>query len=250
MFKNKRVYYTLIVVFSLIIVASLAVITLKLWPEKEDFNDFKEKTSNVSSEQELPDNPIDFGSLLEQSPNVCGYIKVDGTAVDYPVMRSSDEQKEDYYLDHDWLGKSKMAGSIYMQKYNAGDFSNPCTVLYGHNMLNGSMFGTLKKFRNGDFFKENRNITVYTPGHILTYEIFSAFVYDDRHILYSFNFSKSDEYQSFLNQVTSPKSLVKQINPDVVPTTEDKIIVLSTCTSVDTERYLVVGRLKEDVLTK
>lgn len=205
---------------------------------------------NSSQEPVLADNPVDFNALKAENPDIIGWISIPGCNIDYPVLQSADDMEEDYYLNHSREKKSSVYGAIYIQKLNSDNFSDPNTVIYGHNMLNGTMFGTLKKFRNKEFFEENQYIYIYTPGHILTYKLYSAFVYDDRHILNSFNFYNNKEYGSFLNQTLNPKSMVKNVREGVSVTTDDRIITLSTCTSVDTERYLVEGVLINDQLTK
>ncbi len=202
------------------------------------------------SGEDLPDNPIDFAALQEKNPDTVAWIQVPGTVIDYPVMRSGADREENFYLDHNSEGKSHVAGAIYMQKMNDADFSDPNTVLYGHDMRNGSMFAGLHQYRKKAFFDEHRTITVYTPGHILTYEIYSAFVYDNRHILNSFNFYNKDDYAAFLKQTLNPTSMTKQVREGVSVTTNARILTLSTCTGISTQRYLVVGVLTNDQRTK
>ncbi len=202
------------------------------------------------SGENLPDNPIDFAALQAKNPDTVAWIQVPGTVIDYPVMRSGGDREENFYLDHNSEGKSHVAGSIYMQKLNEAKFSDPNTVLYGHDMRNGSMFAGLHQYRKKAFFDEHRTITVYTPGHILTYEIYSAFVYDNRHILNSFNFYNKDDYAAFLKQTLNPTSMTKQVREGVSVTTNARILTLSTCTGISTQRYLVVGVLTNDQRTK
>ena len=109
--------------------------------------------------------------------------------------------------------------------------------------------GSGKQFCNKEFFDEHRTIFLYTPGHILEYEIISAFVYDDRHILNSFNFDVESERQEFFDECVNPTSFTKQVLEGATLDTDDKIITLSTCTSNDSERYLVIGKLVSDTRT-
>lgn len=205
--------------------------------------------SEVEEEVILPDNPIDFAALQAENPDIYAWIKVPGTKVDYAVLRSNDKP-EDYYLNHDTTGKYKFAGSIYSQMLNKADFSDPNTILYGHNMNNGSMFASLHKFRDADFFQENRYIYIYTPGHILTYTIYSAYRYDNRHILYSFDFSNEQIFADYLEMTKNPKSTIVNVRQDVEVTSKDRIITLSTCITNDNYRYLVQGVLTNDQPTK
>ena len=203
-------------------------------------------TTTTTEAVVLPDNPIDFAAEQAENPHVVAWIRIPGTVIDYPVMQSGNDVPENFYLDHAPDRTSDRNGSIYIQQINRADFTHPNTVLYGHNMANGSMFAALRKYRDTAFFTENEYIYIYTPGHILTYRIFSAFVYDDRHILNSFNFSDPEEYADFLDQSLNPISMTKQVRKDIPVTTDDRIITLSTCTAYSRERYLVEGVLIDD----
>ncbi len=246
--NKKIIYYIAIAVAAALLLVALIMLGIKLFGGKEDFGDYKNPISSTVSNV-LPSNPIDFEAVQAQNSDVCAWIQVDGTIIDYPIMQSSPDADDNYYLDHDINGSVKRAGSIYIQKLNSKEFDDPNTLIYGHNMLNGTMFGQLKKFRNKDFFDQNRNIYIYTPGHILKYEIISAFVYDDRHIMNSFNFNIENECQEFFDECINPTSFTKQVLEGATLTTDDNIITLSTCTSNDSERYLVVGKLVSDTIT-
>lgn len=253
MSKKRKI---LLIIFLAVFLISAVLLALHLIPFQNDYDEFKNpdtSSSQISSTQEvveLPDNPIDFGKLKEQNSEVVAWLSIPDTIIDYPILQSGAETAEDFYLNKDINKKYKSAGSLYIQKINYADFSDPNTIIYGHNMLNGTMFGTLKKFRNADYFKKHDTMYVYTPNHILTYKIYSAFVYDDRHILNSFEFYNEQSYGEFLAATLDPVSMVRNVREGVEVTTDNKIITLSTCTSRDTERYLVLGVLVDDKLTK
>ncbi len=221
------------------------------YSEKKD--DDKPVIPEVTENDELSvvENPIDFEKIQEVNPDVCAWIEVDGIdVIDYPILQSAADVDDNYYLDHDIYGNSSVAGAIYIQKLNSKDFSDRNTLIYGQLMLNGTMFGQLKKFRNAEFFNENRYIYIYTPDYVYQYEIVSAFVYDNRHIINSFDFDNDSECQAFFDEVNNPSSYTKQVVDGLNLTTDDKIITLSTCTSNDSERYLVVGKLIKTAKTK
>ena len=255
--KSKIVYYVIISIAAALLVVSLIMLCIKFFGGKEDFGGYKNLSEYSTSSNVLPSNPINFEKIREESPDTVAWISIPGIEdacssypllknqpIDYPIMQSTPEADDNFYLDHDRQGKPNSAGAIYIQKLNHNDFTDPNTVIYGHNMLNGSMFAQLKKFRNKEFFDAHRTIFIYTPDRILEYEITSAFVYDNRHILNSFNFSIENECQEFFNDCINPKSLTKQVLEDATLTTNDNIITLSPCTSNDSERYLVVAKLK------
>lgn len=136
-----------------------------------------------------------------------------------------------------------------MQKINSSNFTNPNTVLYGHNMADGSMFATIRYYWGEDYFKAHPYVYIYTPGHILTYEVYSAFQYDDRHILNSFNFYNEDSYGEYLAMTKNPRAMLRQVHINHDPTTSDRILTMSTCTGYPHQRFLVESVLINDQLT-
>lgn len=256
--QNKIVYYIIMGAALLVLVASLIYLGIYFFfSGKETSDEFKNSSpATPTVSVDLPQNPIDFEKLQAQYPDAFAWIQMPGIEqIDYPIFMSQPEADDNYYLDHNRDGEEDRYGEIYVQKLNYKDFSDPNTLIYGHNMSNGDMFGKLydgngKQFDNKEFFEQHRTIYIYTPGHILEYEIISAFVYDNRHILNSFNFDVEQEREEFFNQCTNPTSFTKQVLEDAeLNYMEDKIITLSTCTGDDATRYLVVGRLVSDTET-
>lgn len=196
----------------------------------------------------LPANPIDFAALRAENPDICGWITAPNTRVDDPILQSS-EPDDDFYLTHGADKAVNINGALYIQRLNDPMFRDRNTVIYGHNMINGSMFHTLLQFRDAAFFAANEYFTVYIPHHILTYRIFSAYRYDDRHILNSFDFSDTEEYRIYLESALNPDSPVRNVREGVTVTTDDRIVTLSTCTDDGSGRYLVQGVLIRDEIT-
>lgn len=245
---NKAISVISGIIAALLVATAVIIAINHYWPKKDNYSSFKNNTSDLP--EVLPVNPINFDALKEQNEDVCAWIKLDCLPIDYPIVRAGENKAEDYYLRRDLEGKYSTAGTVYIQKMNSVDFSDPCTVVYGHNMRNLSMFGTLKNFRDKDFFDQNEFFYIYTPHHILKYAIKSAFVYDDRHLLYSFDFSNYSGFLAFAGEASNPQSLVKNVRDSVQIKDDSKLVVLSTCTNVDPERYLIVGVLTEDTKTQ
>lgn len=198
-----------------------------------------------SGESELETNPINFDELKAINPEIIAYIQIPGTNVDYPVLQSMDS--DDYYLHRDIYGNYKYAGSIYMQICNLDDFTDRVTVLYGHNMANGSMFADLHDFEDTEFFNSHKEFYIYTEDRKLTYEIVSAYVYDDRHIMNSFNFAEDSVFLEYLDFIQNPRSTLcnsRELNREL--TVEDRVVTLSTCLDNGDGRYLLQGVLIED----
>ena len=222
--------------------------------KKTDYNYLKEiqsiayDTDKESTPSDSTDNyietPVNFTELQKQNPDIYAWINIPGTVIDYPILRSDDDNS--YYLEHTVDGKRSAYGSIYTEYYNDKEFGDFNTLIYGHNMKNGTMFGSLKKYRDRTFFEENQYINIYMPGRIMKYRIFAAYVYDDRHILLSFDFDEAEVRSSYLDMIFSTREMSANIDNSVKVTEDDKIITLSTCTSNDEERYLVQAVLEED----
>lgn len=207
--------------------------------------------SNTASVDEvLVDNPINFEELTKLNPDLYAWLRIQGTVIDYPVAQSSNGD-QNYYLHHNYLGNYEFAGTIYSQKHNTKYFIDRVTVLYGHNMLNGTMFAGLHKFSDKDFFEENETMEIFIDGHILTYQIFAAYEYDDRHILNSFDFYDDEVYAQYLEDCLSPHSSNAIVREGVELDIEDKILTLSTCTNYNSnKRFLVQGVLIKDEKTR
>lgn len=248
---NKIIYYVIISIATALLLASVIALCVKFFGGKERFDGYKNNSVNSTLSTVLPANPIDFKAIQSEHEDVVAWIQIPGIdIIDYPIVQSKPDVDDNFYLNHNLSGAQSQPGAIYIQKLNNKDFSDPNTLIYGHNQLNGTMFGQLKKFRNKDFFNENRTIYIYTPDHILEYEIISAFVYDDRHILNSFNFNLETSRLQFFDECINPVHLTKQVVEDASLDVDDKIITLSTCTSRDSERYLVVGKLVKETETQ
>lgn len=207
-------------------------------------------TTTVSSPAEAVENHnINWVKIHEDNPDLYSWIYIPNTNVDYPVAQPAKNAPDDFYLTHNINKETELAGAIYTERKNAQDYSDPVTVLYGHNMKNGSMFNSLHKFEDSKFFKKNKYIYIYLPNRRLTYKIYSAYVYDDRHILNSFDFSNKKTLKKYFKYTVNPDSLSKNTRK-VTLNNNSKIITLSTCTNgAENTRYLVQGVLIKDEQT-
>lgn len=189
--------------------------------------------------------PVSFENMKEINSDLYAWIYIPGTQVDYPIAQAADD--DSFYLTHDIYKNYSIYGTIYTEKCNSKDFNDANTLIYGHEMLNGSMFQNLHYYEDEEYFNSNPYFYIFTENRILTYQIFSAFQYDDRHIMYAFDFTQPDEYQSFLNEAMNPQSSIANVRDGVEVTTDDKIVTLSTCDGSNSEnRYLVCGVLISD----
>lgn len=214
---------------------------------KEEVTEEEPETSGeetgLPAEKDPVEIPIDFATLQEKNPDVYAWIRVSGTSIDYPILQS--QEYNSYYLTHTLDREEKAEGAIFTENYNSKTFQDPNTVIYGHDMKNGSMFQSLHNYMDRSFFDSNRDITVYLPEKILHYRIFAAYLYDNRHLLLSFDFWNKEEYQQYLNTIFSMRDMNSFVDTSMEVTNEDKIITLSTCyAGISEKRYLVQAVLE------
>ncbi|MBQ6825309.1 MAG: class B sortase [Clostridia bacterium] len=246
--SRKKKIWIIILIIALLCVITSASYFIYLKIESDKMDDFKDEvtvsTDDTSSAEPEVETPVDFKKLKKQNPDIYAWINIPGMVIDYPILRNPNNDR--FYLTHSVDLKKSKYGAIYTHNYNDMEFNDFNTVVYGHNMRNGTMFGSLKKFRDNTFFEQNRYINIYMPGRILKYEIFAAYVFDDRHILLNFDFSDINVRKEYLDMIFSTRKVSANIKHDIAVTENDKIITLSTCTSNDNERYLVQGVLIYD----
>lgn len=186
-------------------------------------------------EFEKMENPIDFASLKEINEDVIGWIEMEAVDINYPIVQGADN---DYYLHRTFRGQDNFAGSIFLDYQNRSDFSDRNTIVYGHNMKNGSMFGILKNYREQETYDKSRYLWIYTPELIYKYEIFSCAEVDAYSNLYQIIFSDAQDFDDFVANARS-WSLVKS---EVPVNYEDSMITLSTCTGNDATRFIVQAK--------
>ena len=183
-------------------------------------------------------NPIDFTQLLSVNSDIVGWLRIRALDISYPVVQGKDN---DYYLHRTFEKTDNFAGCLFVNSYNMGDFTDQNTIIYGHNMKNGSMFGKLKNFSDPEVFKKSRYFWIFTPDFIYQYRIFSASVVDKTGLTYQISFT-DDEFDQFISRAYS-NSVVD--NQGVTVTKEDRIVTLSTCTGDDSTRFVVMGKLAQ-----
>jgi len=174
------------------------------------------------------------------------WLEIPGTNVFHPVMQHA--QDDAYYLDHDAQGNSDNYGALYTESvYNTFGFDDPVTVIYGHRMNNGSMFGTLQKYYSGNFEKY-RSVYLHMPdGERREYTVFAAVIQSNLHILHYNNFYSPRVFTRYFNDVYSTRKLGIVLDEQMRPQPGDKVIILSTCIKGDSNlRYLVMAKLNEN----
>lgn len=191
---------------------------------------------------------LDFQTMWETNPDICAWIEIEGTKVDYPVLQSPDDDNK--YLNTAADGSYYIGGSIFTQAtYNSRDFNDPVTLIYGHTMLSGTLFGQLQTTYSGaEGFAEHREIRLYLPEEVRTYTVFAAVPYSNIHIPATYDFTKEYWFHNFFDSISDIRELGAQFDREITPEYDDRVIILSTCMNEDsTRRFLVMAICQDDI---
>lgn len=208
--------------------------------------DVKEESLQGWRELPIEDDPYmdslqetDLEALRAVNPDVLGWIVIPGTQLEYPLMKGLDNQ---YYLEHSWDKQPNAAGSIFLEQTSSEDLSDFHTVIYGHRMRNGSMFGSLGDYTTLEHWENHPYVYIVDDNGVHRYEIFASYEANIGSRTYQVGFSGEESIQKFMEHCLNSSV----IDTGIVPTSEDKILTLSTCTSVGHEnlRWVVQARLQ------
>ena len=181
---------------------------------------------------------VDFKKLKQENAETVGWIKVNNTNIDYPVVQTTDN---DYYLHHSFDKTYNILGWIFMDyrvDKNGGDQN---TTIYGHNAKNGSMFASLKDTLQEEWYsnKENLEVTYIDEDGIHTYQVFSIYQTEKETYYTTNSFSTDAKFQEFINTIKNRSKVDFKVDVGV----DDKILTLSTC--ANNNNYRVVLHAKE-----
>lgn len=165
---------------------------------------------------------INHAALTARNGEYIGWLQVDGTDISYPVVQSKEEL---FYLRRDFDKNHSIAGTVFMDYRNSKDFTDVNTVLYGHNMHDGTMFAPLKKFLKSDFFDRYKRITVSIPGRVLQYEIFAVYKARVSSVPNDPGKLTQQEFDKFMAQISS----LALCRRETAVTVQDNILTLATC---------------------
>lgn len=212
--------------------------TVELSENQEDYIvDYSRK--KVTSDMWYGMLDVDVKGLQAVNPETVGWLYIEDTDVSYPIMYSGDDDK---YLHVDFNGTQDKAGAIFLEGENSSNFNDMHTLIYGHNMKNESMFGSLKKYRENDSYYDNHQyfqvITVGEDGSIVKYR-YHIFAYKEVSVdddIYYVLDENSTEMDKFIYNEVKKDSL---INVSVPTDGDQHVITLSTCTTSDDSRFVV-----------
>lgn len=203
-------------------------------PDADDETADEQETTHTAPDELLS---VDFDTLQSVNPDIQAWLYMSGSSIHSPVLQAEDNSTYLYRLAD---GSSNAHGSLFIDCRNAGDFSDWNTLIYGHNMKDGSMFGGLKKYRKQAYYDAHPEMTLFTPEKTYRMEIFAAVTTDVSAAVYRVPAAREER-----DELVQWAQRNSEIECDVSIGTEDRIVTLSTCTGGEDDRFVVLAVLRE-----
>lgn len=187
----------------------------------------------------VPDISVDLSGLQEINAHITAWLYVPNTVINYPVLQGDDNQA---YLHTTYKGTYSAAGSLFMDYRITGDFTDQNTIIYGHNMSSGTMFGNLDAYTSASYAQTHPYFFLLVDNGYYRYEVCYVMVTSATSDVYTYTFDDTNTFADHISYLSQWSAY----NLDVTVTHQDKLVTLSTCTSVSEEqRLVVIGRLDE-----
>ena len=251
--KRKIIYYILI---TIIILSSIYIIKhLKMQKEAKEESELLNKIDIMENTIDLNKNKntieineetermIKIKKLQEENSDIVGWIEIEGTNINYPVLQGEDNE---YYLTHNYKKEKSQKGSIFLSKDYDLKLPSDNLLIYGHNLISGQMFNNLLKYKDREFYEKHPNIRFTTAKEDLKFEIISAFyskvfLKSEENVFRYYNFvtAKSEkDYNNFVEN--AKKASIYDTNKEAEY--GDRLITLVTCSyHVEDGRFVVIG---------
>lgn len=199
---------------------------------------YTEKAGTEGGGQVLAPIKVDFKSLKSVNDDVVGWIYCEGTQINYPVLQG---ETNDTYLRTLYTGEGHPSGSIFVDAANLPEFQDNNTIIYGHHMADGAMFGTLEDWREQEYFDAHPCMWLLTPEQDYRVDLFSAYLVEASHDTFTIFRGSGPEFAAYLQRVVRDSA----VKADVEMDPEAHYVLLSTCayTVYDDARTVIHGRL-------
>ena len=208
-------------------------------PQTEPMPEESKPDPNEMSENAITWPVVDFAALESINSDCIAWIRIGGTAIDYPVVQGDDNS---FYLKHLFGGEWNGAGCIFLDSRVEPDLSDRHSVLYGHHMKNGTMFSDITNYKDQTYYESHATGMILTPTENYRIEFFAGYVTGaNDETAWKVTFATEDEYVDWLNETVGRS----WFNSEVIPTAEDRVITLSTCSyEFNNARFVLIGRMK------
>ena len=241
--NNTKIIFYFIIYFLLFFVLIYSGIKIYEWYRDKNKNNeiaqkIKETVIVESNSKNKEEYLIDFDKLKEQNNEAIAWIKVNNTNIEYPVVKTKNNE---FYLNHSFDKSENLGGWIFADYKNKFNGTDKNIVIYGHNMKDNSMFGTMQKILNPEWYnnEENTNIILKTEGKNYIYKVFSIYRIENEDYYIKTEFNNDSEFEQFLNTLKARS--IRDFNMDMLES--DSILTLSTCDN--NNKYRVVLHAKK-----
>ena len=225
----------------IIIVILLVFAAYAIWDSNQVFAEADSSNYEIYNPVNDEESPT-FEELRSINPEVISWLTIYGTKINYPLVQGFDNMK---YVNTNALGGMSLSGAIFLDYRNSSDFSDFNSILYGHHMEKGAMFGDIDEFENEAFFNANKYGNLYYGDKDYGIEIY-AFIktdaYDDT--IFSANVSSEDGKRNYLSHIEDNAEFYRDIGVSI----DDRLLVLTTCSTYATNgRYILATRITDEV---
>lgn len=212
--KAKTKYKILLILFVIIIAVCVGILVYLSKNSNSNKSIYEEiSVEDISNvEDNITENVRKVINLKQENSDVIGWIKIDNTIIDYPILQTTDNE---YYLKHNYKKEKSKYGSIYLHKDSDIKDVNSNLIIYGHNMKDEQMFNTLLKYEDKNFYNEHKKIKIATELEESEYEILSVFksrvFYQDEKNVFRYynytNFKNEEQYNEFIDNCKKIRSI-------------------------------------------
>lgn len=229
--KTDKVVYTIL--FCILLISSIGIVISgrDYRTAAAEYDALEQYVTPLDAENTLRWN-IDWDALYKINPDIIAWIVVPDTKISYPIVQTKDNET---YLHQTFTGTKNSCGSIFMDCLNRADFGDPNTVIYGHNMRNGSMFRALNDYKEESFYKEHKEVWICTPSWQRQYQIISVHLTQDGSDTYTKAFPEGG-YEAHIGSEVSQSIYDTGNSYDVSRT----MVTLSTCNGSNSDRRMVL----------
>ena len=194
-----------------------------------------DNNDNTQENEDILPISVDFSVLKQENEDIVGWLYLEDSPINYPVVQSYDN---DYYLRRLVNGEYNIAGSLFMDYRNDSNLEDNNTIIYGHNMKNNTMFGSLQEYKNQNYYDNHKVMYYFTPEKNYIIELFTGYTISVESDIYDLSIIDSSKLEELISK--------SDFESNTKVTEEDKIVTLSTCAyEYDGARYVVMGVLKE-----
>jgi SrtB family sortase len=202
--------------------------------------DTNTNTTAAAPRKSWDTSDIELDKLMEAYPEMIGWVYFEDGHISYPIMHTTDNEK---YSKLDYMGNEAPTGAIFLDYRSAADFSDANSIVYGHNMKDTTMFGSLREYRKDPaYYNDHMYFQIITPTKAYRYLIFEYMDVPETYVLYDYVAEAALEFV----KDAEPVRIKSYMDSEIPVTGDSKVVTLSTCTKKDDLQFVVLGVLVEE----